>query len=78
MLQELLCLIADAVPIRLFFDELMKPIGDAKLVVETIGRYREGFAAGGNLTQGRAALRTEATAVLVRRFWFVCNYGVCA
>jgi hypothetical protein len=78
MLQELLRLIADAVPIRLFFDEFMKPIGDTKLVVETIGRYREGFATGSNLTQGRAALRTEATVVLVGCFWFVCNYGVCA
>jgi hypothetical protein len=78
MLQELLRLIADAIPIRFFIDELMKPIADAKLVVETVGRYREGFAAGRNFTQGRAALRTEATAVLVGRCWFVCNYGVCA
>ena len=78
MLQELLCLIADAVPIRLLFDELMKAIGDVKFVVETIGSDRKGFAARCDLTQACAAVRAEATIVFVGCFWLVCDYGIFA
>ncbi len=77
MLRELLRLIADTAPLRLLFDELMKPIGDVKFVVETIGSDGERFAARCDLTKGCAAVRAEATIVLVGCFWLVCDYGIC-
>ena len=71
MLHELFCLIAEAVPIWLFFDELMKVIGDVKFVVEAVGRNGKRFAAGCDFAKGCAAARAEATVVLVGRFGLV-------
>jgi hypothetical protein len=51
MLGKLLRFIADVVPARLLFDELMETIGYSQFIIETVGSDGEGFTAGSDFTE---------------------------